>query len=450
MTDVFLSYSSKDRGGKNDPGEGGEDGAPGVDRVTPIVELLEAQGFEVFWDQQVPPGVNWNKWIKDKLSGAKCAIALWSGNSIDSDPVAHEATIAHKQGKLISVLIDDLDAEQVPMGLYTSQAVKLVGWTGDDDDENWKKILSAIEAKVTPHISPWLQRTIHALEADLAVERTRVKLAESRAKEMEKKAAKGAQTVLDAERERDKAVEDAAPFKAQLALSEKTAADLGARAKELEKRLAEIGPAPAVTARGGARYVLIAALIAFVGVVCSLGTFQYGPPQTAPLFTYDIGAGAAAIGMVVAFVLALIMLIWRRRRLGASELALYWLALAPPPLILAGILFAVYLDETLAWETIPAYFAAMLLGWLVLVLSAWLFARRGPRLTAPALILYWLGVWAPWLWTELTYAAYAYNGLPELYVSSSDYRDYSGRVVALCLALASGAFLAWRRFCRRA
>jgi hypothetical protein len=130
VTDVFLSYSSKDRGGKSDPGEGGEDATPGIDRITPIVTLLEAQGFEVFWDQKVPPGVNWNKWIKDKLSVAKGALVLWSGNSVESDLVAHEATIAHKQGKLISVLIDDLDAEQVPMGLYTSQAVKLLGWTG--------------------------------------------------------------------------------------------------------------------------------------------------------------------------------------------------------------------------------------------------------------------------------------------------------------------------------
>lgn len=444
MTDVFLSYSSKDRGEGED-----EDSKPREDRVTPIVTLLEAQGFEVFWDQQVPAGVNWNKWIKDKLSGAKCAVALWSGNSIDSDPVAHEATIAHKQGKLISVLIDDLDAEQVPMGLYTSQAVKLLGWTGDDDDENWKKILSAIEAKVTPHISPWLQRTIHALEADLAVERTRVKLAESRAKEMEKKAAKGAQTVLDAERERDKAIEDAASLKAELAESEKAGAALKAQVKDLEKRLADLAPAPAPAPSGGIRYVLIAALIAFVGVVCSLGVFQYGPPPTAPLFTYDIGASGAAIGMVVAFVIALGMLIWRRRRLRASELALYWLALAPPPLILGGTLFAVYLYSTLSWVMIPAYFAAMLLGWLLFVLSAWFFARRGPRLTAPALTFYWLGVWVPWLWTQLTNAAYAYNGLPALYVSATDYRDYSGRVVALCLALASGAFLAWRRLRRK-
>ncbi|MGH6866067.1 MAG: hypothetical protein ACREDO_07865 [Methyloceanibacter sp.] len=42
MTDVFLSCSSKDRGGEND------DGTLRPDRVTPIVELLGAQGFGVF------------------------------------------------------------------------------------------------------------------------------------------------------------------------------------------------------------------------------------------------------------------------------------------------------------------------------------------------------------------------------------------------------------------
>lgn len=44
MTDVFLSYSSKDR-----------------ERVRPIFEALSAAGFDVFWDLETPPGVLWEK-----------------------------------------------------------------------------------------------------------------------------------------------------------------------------------------------------------------------------------------------------------------------------------------------------------------------------------------------------------------------------------------------------
>ena len=47
MTDVFFSYSSKDR-----------------ERVRPIRDALVAEGFDVFWDQEVPPGRNWDEWIR--------------------------------------------------------------------------------------------------------------------------------------------------------------------------------------------------------------------------------------------------------------------------------------------------------------------------------------------------------------------------------------------------
>jgi hypothetical protein len=40
MTDIFFSYSSADR-----------------KRVRPIRDALAEQGFEVFWDQQVPAGM---------------------------------------------------------------------------------------------------------------------------------------------------------------------------------------------------------------------------------------------------------------------------------------------------------------------------------------------------------------------------------------------------------
>jgi len=72
MTDIFFSYSSKDR-----------------DRVRPIRDALAAQGFEVFWDQEVPTGLDWDRWIRDHLNKAKCALVFWSINSIGSDNVRH-------------------------------------------------------------------------------------------------------------------------------------------------------------------------------------------------------------------------------------------------------------------------------------------------------------------------------------------------------------------------
>src|SRR5215471_16463008 len=70
MTDIFFSYSSADR-----------------ERVRPIRDALVAQGFEVFWDQQVPAGTDWDTWIRQHLTKSKCAMAFWSATSVSSDNV---------------------------------------------------------------------------------------------------------------------------------------------------------------------------------------------------------------------------------------------------------------------------------------------------------------------------------------------------------------------------
>ena len=206
--DIFLSYSRKDRGADQD--------AARKDRVSPFVAALEAHGFEVFWDEQVPSGVDWEKWIRQKLSDAKCAVALWSEHSIKSDAVRQEAKIAQKAGKLISVRIDPVDTEELPMGLYSEQALQLVDWSGDDGDERWLKVVDEIEAKLVTQVPLWVQRKLQALETDLAGEQARVKKAEGHAKDIKKTVAKSAEARLEAERDRDAALEEAASLKSQL------------------------------------------------------------------------------------------------------------------------------------------------------------------------------------------------------------------------------------------
>jgi hypothetical protein len=66
VTDIFFSYSSADR-----------------ERVRPVRDALVAQGFEVFWDQQVPAGVDWDTWIRQHLAKSKCAMVFWSAKRND-------------------------------------------------------------------------------------------------------------------------------------------------------------------------------------------------------------------------------------------------------------------------------------------------------------------------------------------------------------------------------
>src|SRR4051794_38497299 len=48
MADIFFSYSSADR-----------------ERVRPVRDAFVAHGFEVFWDQEVPPSRDWDSWIRE-------------------------------------------------------------------------------------------------------------------------------------------------------------------------------------------------------------------------------------------------------------------------------------------------------------------------------------------------------------------------------------------------
>jgi len=189
VTDIFFSYRSVDR-----------------ERVRPVHDAFAKQGFEVFWDQEVPSGVDWDTWIRQHLTKAKCAVVFWSAASVESDNVRHEAAVAKRQGKLITVLLEPLSLDQFPMGLYSQQAINLTNWKGDFDDAEWHKLNRDIEAKLTP---PWMQQRIFELEAELVAERARREGAENRARVLQAQIAKEVQIQQDLERERDRAVDAA-------------------------------------------------------------------------------------------------------------------------------------------------------------------------------------------------------------------------------------------------
>src|SRR5262249_19174689 len=147
------------------------------ERVRLVRNALAAQGFDVFWDQEVPAGVDWDSWIRQHLAQARCAIVFWSTVSVASDNVRHEAAIARHQGKLVPVLLDPLSVEQFPMGLYSQQAANLVGWAGDAEHPEWRKLRREVEAKLRP---AWVERQINELEAELVAERARREATERR------------------------------------------------------------------------------------------------------------------------------------------------------------------------------------------------------------------------------------------------------------------------------
>jgi hypothetical protein len=196
IADIFFSYSSKDR-----------------DRVRVVRDAFVSHGFEIFWDQSVPPGLDWDTWIRQHLNEAKCALVFWSKDSVASDNVRHEATVAKQQGKLIPVLLDPLTVEQFPMGLYSTQGADLTNWTGGEQEQSWSTLKQQVEFKLTPL---WVRRFIDGMEAELVAERARREGAERRDRTLRDQIIKEAQARQQLSHERDDAMHELGAVKSQV------------------------------------------------------------------------------------------------------------------------------------------------------------------------------------------------------------------------------------------
>jgi uncharacterized membrane protein YhaH (DUF805 family) len=126
MADIFVSYAREDHAS-----------------AATIGRALEAQGLDVFWDSDIPPGKTWADYIEAKLAVCKVMVVLWSEHSTKSQWVREEARIGRDQRKLIPVLIE---AVSVPLGFGEVQAANLSGWTGDTNHPEWRRFLGAVAA----------------------------------------------------------------------------------------------------------------------------------------------------------------------------------------------------------------------------------------------------------------------------------------------------------------
>lgn len=168
-------------------------------------EALTKQGFDVFWDLQVPAGKQWDEWIKSRLDQSRCAVVFWTNNSANSDNVKHEVVLARAQGKLLQVMFEPVADRALPMGTISDQATKLINWRGQTDDAEWIKLVSAIEDKATP---PWVHHKIAALDLQLKAERKRVSEADGRVRALETAHEQEVATQGALRRERDKLAEE--------------------------------------------------------------------------------------------------------------------------------------------------------------------------------------------------------------------------------------------------
>ena len=130
MADIFVSYKAEDRR-----------------RIRPLVEALQAEGFSVWWDEQIGGGATWRHAIETELNAAKCVIVVWSNRSVGPDGtfVQDEATRAQQRHVYVPVLIDKV---HLPLGFGETQALPLTGWHGNRSDPRYEAVLAAVRRNV--------------------------------------------------------------------------------------------------------------------------------------------------------------------------------------------------------------------------------------------------------------------------------------------------------------
>ena len=128
MADIFISYARSDR-----------------ERAQALAEALEQEGYSVWWDPKIPPGKTFDEVIEEALGNAKCVVTLWSKESVKSEWVKEEASVAKRRKILIPALIEDVD---LPLGFGLIQAADLTDWEKGHPHSDFDSMIEAIAAIV--------------------------------------------------------------------------------------------------------------------------------------------------------------------------------------------------------------------------------------------------------------------------------------------------------------
>lgn len=143
MVDVFISYSRTNQA-----------------KVRQLAEAVKALGYQVWWDDELPPHKSYGDVITEKIGMARAAIVVWSDSAVQSEWVRAEADVARNQKKLIQTA---LDAVMPPMPFNQIQFADIGDWNGEADHSGWRKVKASLADLCGPPGSPPPERTAYPM-----------------------------------------------------------------------------------------------------------------------------------------------------------------------------------------------------------------------------------------------------------------------------------------------
>jgi adenylate cyclase len=143
MSDVFISYARST-----------------ATEAHAVAEALRTLGYDVWRDDELPAHRAFAEVIEERLQAAKAVVVIWSAEAVKSDWVQSEADTARTDHKLVQLTVD---GSKLPRPFDRIQCADLIGWTGDLEAHDWKKIVASVaeligEVATPPTPSPAVRK----------------------------------------------------------------------------------------------------------------------------------------------------------------------------------------------------------------------------------------------------------------------------------------------------
>ena len=116
-----------------------------------IADALRAAGYSIWIDDQLPAHLDFPTVIEEHLRAANAVLVLWSADAVKSRWVPAEADVAHSNGTLIQLSLDDA---MPPLPFNRLQCARLPGWNGDFSAPGWQKVLAGIAELASGNAPP--------------------------------------------------------------------------------------------------------------------------------------------------------------------------------------------------------------------------------------------------------------------------------------------------------
>ena len=124
MADIFISYARETRR-----------------EVSPIAEALVLEGYDIWWDEELPVHRSYSDVILEQIGKAKAVLVVWSPAAVGSEWVRAEANMGREQKKLVQTLIGDAT---LPLPFNQIQFADLRGWRANRAHPEWLKVKASL------------------------------------------------------------------------------------------------------------------------------------------------------------------------------------------------------------------------------------------------------------------------------------------------------------------